>query len=44
MKYRSDFNIKIILFHRFLIVWGKKIDFEFNVEDFKIIFDYCACL
>lgn len=42
MKYRSDFNIKII--HRFLIVWGKKIDFEFNVEDCKIIFDYCACL
>lgn len=45
MEYRNDFNIEIILFHLFLIVGrGERIDFEFNVEDCKIIFDFCSCL
>lgn len=40
-----DFNMEIILFHHFRIVSGKKtIDFEFDVEDCKILFDFCSCL
>lgn len=45
MKSMYDFNMEIILFHHFRIVSGKKrIDFEFDVEDCKILFDFCSCL